>query len=268
MLTNLKLIFIHGISSQTTNYSQVLFDRVLVAARSQLAMQGVVGTDADAILRKLVHHEVLWADLTTDVTNRYMQLAYQKPRFFWNHFTRGVDPLGIQIMQYIKDKGDKSSGPMNILREVHNDISRILGFTDIGEDPQPEAGQHALIIGHSLGSVIAFDYAMGFRKPFSLRPQVTVDSFITMGSPLPLFTSAMGHPDSDFVLPTNVHKWVNIRSVRDSLARPLRPFFRNIPIEDYEVKTGFHPLGAHSGYWKSRQTAELIAYEVLQALTK
>jgi hypothetical protein len=268
MIHNLKLIFIHGISEQTTNYSQGLFARILAACRAQLRAQNLDDATINATLRHVVHHEVLWANLTTDLTDRYLQLAYEKAPVFWGRFTKPIDPLALQIMQYIKDKGDQHSGPgpMNILRNVDQDIRRILAETDIGEDPAPADGQHVIFIAHSLGSVIAFDYVMGFRPQHRLHPSVTVDSFITMGSPLPLFTSAMGHVDSDFVLPPNVRKWVNIRSRRDGIARPMRPFFRNIPLEEYLVSTRFLPLPAHTAYWNDAGTASLIAYEVLQAL--
>lgn len=265
MLSNLKLIFIHGINSQTTNYSDCLFQGALKACRIKLKLKGLSEDKISDILNRVVHHEVLWADLTTDLTNRYCQLEYQKMRFFWGNFTRKVDPLAMQIMQYIKDKGDKATGPMNILKEVDDDIQKIFFQTNIGEY-KPGEDKQAIFIGHSLGSVIAFDYVFCFRDKCRLDQNVNVHSFITMGSPIPLFTSAMGHPDSDLILPPNVKKWVNIISPRDGIARYAKPFFKNIPIDEKEVHGGFFPIQAHGGYWKSKQTAMVIAQEVINAL--
>ena len=76
----------------------------------------------------------------------------------------------------------------------------------------------------------------------------------------------MGHPDSDLKLPHNVNKWVNILSKNDGIARYHKPFFKEIPIEEHLVNTGFFPLQAHAGYWKSNKTAGIIADEVLNAL--
>ena len=76
----------------------------------------------------------------------------------------------------------------------------------------------------------------------------------------------MGHPDSDLSLPAFIKKWVNILSPRDGIARYMKPFFRNIPILEHEVSTGFFPISAHTGYWKDDLTAEIIALEVLEAL--
>jgi hypothetical protein len=263
----MRIIFLHGIDAQTTNYSDRLYRRVVAACRSALTAAGRSQDYIDTTLRRLVHHEIFWAELTTDLTNRYLDLAYQHPNFFWNQFTKPIDPLGLQIMQYIKDKGDKRTGPMNILGLVDADFRRIFATPNVGEDnPADRTHQHAIIVAHSLGSVIAFDYVMGFRPKHELQPSVTVDSFITMGSPLPLFTSAMGHPDSDLILPDHVKKWVNIRSPRDVVARPLKPFFRNIPIDEHLVSTKFLPISAHAGYWTNDATAAVIAREVLIAL--
>lgn len=266
MIRNLKLIFIHGISDQTTNYSQKLYQNILADCRRQLRLQGKSDPAIDDLLSRVIHHEVLWANLTTDLTNRYLQLAYARPNFFWNHFTRGVDPLALQIMQYIKDKGDKTTGPMNILADVEASMGRIFTADDLGETPAPGEGHQAIIIGHSLGSVIAFDYVMGFRPRHALDSDITVQSFITMGSPIPLFISAMGHPDSDLVLPPHIKKWVNIMSHRDGVARSMLPFFHHIRIQEHQVRTKFSPLAAHSAYWRDPATAHIIASEILQVI--
>lgn len=295
MLTNLKLIFVHGVNEQTTNYSHGLYEMVIEICKERLEHSGHRETD----IERIVQHEVMWANLTTDLTNRYEQLAsqqvpYKVSLFFLSicpfalllflmrvHFFRkriapwlkqkiiqGIDPLAIQIMHYIQDKGDKQTGDMNILKDFDANIKRIFSKSneDVGYDPPPGEGKNSIIIAHSLGTVIAFDYVMRFRKDCALDKDITLKSFITMGSPIPIFTTAMGHPDSDIKLPENVKRWVNIINPLDGIARPITLFFRNIPIIEREVSFGYDPIGAHTGYWKDRRTAELIADEVLQAL--
>jgi hypothetical protein len=115
-------------------------------------------------------------------------------------------------------------------------------------------------------AAIAFDYIWGFRKTHALNHRIKLHSFITMGSPIPIFTSAMGHPDSDIKLPASVGNWTNIRSPRDGVARPLQPFFRNLAIQDHLVSTRFLPIAAHNAYWTNRATANIIADQVLAAL--
>ena len=266
-LPNLKLIFIHGIDDQQTNYSCGLFQRILNQAARKLRARGLPEGEVQDLCSRIVRHEVMWADLTADLTNRYCQLQYQprRSRWPWTRLMKGLDPLAMQIMQYIKDKGDKSSGAMNILKEVDQDIQKIFFQTNIGEFV-PGRDKHAVLVAHSLGAVIAFDYIFCFRDRCMLDKQVTIHSFITMGSPLPVFTSAMGHPDSDLTLPPNVKRWVNLISPKDGIARYVRPFFKQIPIDEKEVRTGLLPIQAHAGYWKSDRVASLIADEALTAL--
>jgi hypothetical protein len=262
-LHSLKVIFIHGVNDQKTNYSQILFGMILKSCRAKLRQRGLPESKISQVTRSLVRHEVLWTEETLSRINRYIQLEYEgalTPRY--SFFTRQIDPLAMQIMQYIKDKGDKATGEMNILAEVDRDIERFFLQTDVGAD-DPSGSKGAIIIAHSLGSVIAFDYVFCFRDRCRLNQDVTIHSFITMGSPIPLFTSAMGHPDSDLALPSNVKRWVNILCPWDSIARSAKPFFRNIPIEEKRVCTGFLPLQSHSGYWKHNKTASIIADEIL-----
>ena len=63
-----------------------------------------------------------------------------------------IDPLALQIMYYIKDKGDKASGEMGILEKGDK------VFKSIAHE-----AKDTIIAAHSLGSVIAFDYLFGFR---------------------------------------------------------------------------------------------------------
>ncbi len=265
MLSNLKLIFIHGVNDQSTNYSAELFQRILETSRKKLRLRKLEDSTINGILNRVVRHEVMWADLTTSLTARYDQLQYPKRKFLWAPFTRKIDPLTMQIMQYIKDKGDKQTGPMNILRDVDDDIAKVFLQTNIGDFISGQ-DKNAIIIAHSLGSVIAFDYVFCFRDKCRLDPNVTIKAFITMGSPIPLFTSAMGHPDSDLTLPHNVKKWVNIISRNDGIARKIQPFFKNIPIKEHELFTSPLPIKSHCDYWKSKKVASLIADEILEAL--
>jgi hypothetical protein len=294
MLTNLKLIFVHGVNEQTTNYSKQLYKLIL----TELEKKGYKRAE----IEKIVQHEVLWANVTTDLTNRYQQLvSYEKKSSFpllilfflfplwaslflikipyvkkqlapWlrQRLISGIDPLAIQIMQYIKDKGETKVNKANILHELDQDIKDVFSNEDIGHDSLPGEGKNVIIVAHSLGSVIAFDYVMRFIKEIALPEDITVKSFITMGSPIAVFTSSMGHPDSDLKLPKNVERWVNILNPLDGIARPLTDFFRNLkPKEELEQKFvyfGYDPIGAHTGYWNDKKTAQIIAKEVSKAL--
>ena len=261
----MRIIFIHGISTQPTNYSERLYDRILAACRQRLRAAGRSDDTIDATLRQLVHHEIFWAELTTDLTNRYMDLSYEHSKFFWDVLTKPLDPLFIQIMAYIHDKGNRDSGDMNILKHVESEFRRIFHADDLGQSEPATTDRKAIVIAHSLGTVIAFDYLMGFRR-YQVHHSIDVKRFITMGSPIPLFTSAMGHPDSDLTLPPQIKKWINIRSPRDGVARPMKPFFRHIPIDEHLVRTSFSPLSSHDAYWTDAATADIIAAQIISSL--
>ena len=158
-----------------------------------------------------------------------------------------VDPLVVQIMYYVKDKGHKK-GPMSILKDIDYDFNKACSN-------KPDK---VVILAHSLGSVIAYDYVFGFRK-YKLNPKICVEALITLGSPIPLFTSAMGYVDNKITLPKNVKRWINILDPDDGVARYCKPYFRNIAIEDRIVNTSWAPLSAHAGYWKAKGVADVIA---------
>jgi hypothetical protein len=71
-----------------------------------------------------------------------------------------------------------------------------------------------LLIGHSLGSVVAFEY---IRQ----NPNHHLDLLLTLGSPLALRVIRELMPDAGFGgagLPPNVAVWVNVRDPRDPVA--------------------------------------------------
>ena len=246
----INIIFIHGINYQTTGYSNWLFQNILSLYGEILNRKGIAKNEIEQKKAQFLQKEILWADVTTDLTNRYLNLEYElygKKKGLWNWASKKIDPLALQIMYYIKDKGDKASGEMGILEKIDKSFKAITQET-----------KETIIVAHSLGSVIAFDYLFGFRK-YSLSQDTKVLSFITLGSPIPLFISAMGHVESDLTLPKNVKSWYNLYDNEDGIARRCKPFFSKIDVQDTSVQTGFFPISAHVKYWQNKQTAFKIA---------
>ena len=71
-----------------------------------------------------------------------------------------------------------------------------------------------VVIGHSLGSVVAFEFV---RQ----HPRYAVDLLLTLGSPLGLRTVRALMPDPGYGagrIPPNVGQWVNVRDPRDAVA--------------------------------------------------
>lgn len=94
MLANLKVIFLHGVNHQQTSYSGRLFQRVLKHVALKLRARGYPEGGVRGLCDRIVHHEVMWADLTTDLTNRYCQLQYhQRSRRPWT----GIFPIQAHV---------------------------------------------------------------------------------------------------------------------------------------------------------------------------
>lgn len=242
-----NIIFIHGVGDAKKHYSDILY-KSIVREYKKLAIK-----NNDKVIRQC---EIVWDDATSKLIEKYNKIK-QKPKMrmqfrtllgFFYHF---IDPIVIQIMYYMKDKGDKKTGKMGILKKVHE---RFKYFHE-------KYGRVDIVVAHSLGSVIAFDYIFGFRR-FKYSKRAKLKALITMGSPLPIFTTAMEHMESKLKLPANVGKWINILDEDDGIARHCKPFFKNIPIRQVKINTGRGPISAHVGYWKSREVAKVIANEI------
>jgi hypothetical protein len=126
-----------------------------------------------------------------------------------------------------------------------------------------EADARVLLIGHSLGSVVAYDtlWELSHSAPSPGR----VDLFMTLGSPLAShFVRRKLHGVGEQRarrFPTNVRRWLNFASLGDTTAfhRTLEPFFRDMvalglaeAIEDRTSFTnyfrGVQGLNPHDAY--------------------
>ncbi|MFH1777741.1 MAG: hypothetical protein ABH952_09330 [Candidatus Omnitrophota bacterium] len=117
----INLVFIHGINNQSTGYSNWLFRNIMANYKGIFSKKGLLPEEISQKAGQFVQKEILWADVTTDLTNRYIDLEYEqygKKRGLWNWASKKIDPLALQVMYYIKDKGDKASGVMGILEKV------------------------------------------------------------------------------------------------------------------------------------------------------
>ncbi|RKY36633.1 MAG: hypothetical protein DRP78_03180, partial [Candidatus Omnitrophota bacterium] len=69
----ISFVFIHGVSQQTTGYSNLLFQNILLSYRNLLKRQKNFSKDQiQAQTAQFIQKEILWADITTDLTNRYL----------------------------------------------------------------------------------------------------------------------------------------------------------------------------------------------------
>lgn len=165
------------------------------------------------------------------------------------------------------------------VRRYLNDVGeigkRVRRRLEIRLDAAWEEQRPVLLIGHSLGSVIAWDAFWELSRG-EARPG-RVDLFLTIGSPLGqrfVKRRLKGH-DADGLerYPDNIRRWVNIRAIGEltALDRSFRDDYREMlsaglieDIEDYEVLNFFRKdgeLNVHSeyGYLVNRTTGGVIA---------
>ena len=249
-----NLVFIHGVNYQEKGYSDRIFNNVIKFYKSVLTKKGKTRKEAKERASKLIQKEILWADVMTALANKYAKLQYT-PRHAhgWSIPKRRIDPLIIETLHYVRDKGHNRKGPMHILKRVHNEFKKSCSN-------KPDK---IIIVAHSLGSVIAFDYLFGFRK-YKLSPKVKIDALITLGSPVPLFIASMGFPESKITLPKNIRRWINIIDPDDGIARFCKPHFKKIKVKDIGVNTGWNPINAHTKYFSSKKVAKIIAGELVR----
>jgi hypothetical protein len=137
------------------------------------------------------------------------------------------------------------------------------------------AGERVLLIGHSFGSVIAYDTLWELSRETELPGRV--DLFVTLGSPLAtrfIRRSLCGaQSEGPWRYPGNIKRWANFAARADvtALYPRLRPFFLDMlafglveSIDDYvELDNYFRGdigLNAHEsyGYLLQRALAELV----------
>lgn len=140
-------------------------------------------------------------------------------------------------------------------------------------------------IGHSLGSVIAYDFVYSMMErgqlfDFDSKPtwsseetqnwQTGFQNLYTMGSPIGLFMmrkkNLWSKQFSALINPVDNAKvnrqWLNIWDKDDLVAYPLESIFRNAAnktVRDVEVDTGLIMPWAHTEYWSDHETAQVIA---------
>jgi hypothetical protein len=145
------------------------------------------------------------------------------------------------------------------LREVYRYLTRpalrhrIRGLvTTAIEELRPAA-----LVAHSLGSVVAYE-------ALHERPDLTVDTFVTCGSPLGLpgtvFEALDPPPKSGRgARPPGIRQWINVADVGDLVAVPVDLGGR-FPVDRHDtVRVGFADFHTFSGYLSTSAVAAAVA---------
>lgn len=130
-------------------------------------------------------------------------------------------------------------------------------------DQLPDEGT-LILIGHSLGSVIAADLLPRLPQALQLAGMITVGSPLAQGNfDLTKLETNLKNP------PSNLHWWINFWSGTDPVAarRGVSSF---VPwVMDFKVSTPLHPLEAHSAgaYLSTPQVAAAVGFAAFGSLS-
>jgi len=254
----LAVAIVHGMGRDKRGFSHHL-QRGIAKAYQQQGMQHQ--------WNDIYFQEVFWADLLTDtqvtlyqrLTNNH-SLRYKRLRRFFIEYLGDVLAYegGEQYRQAIHQRMQESLASFLPLYEAHRDCPLI-------------------VIGHSLGSIIALDFLKQHGAPFLSH----LCGIVTLGSPLALWSLQ----DKDYGQPltfpgeslSSTHqslaRWINIYDKDDVIAYPLKPInahFNQSVSEDIQINVGgpftsWNPF-SHQGYWQNREVHRVIA-TLLLALT-
>lgn len=167
----------------------------------------------------------------------------------------------VQAILELLDKSEPTSAKMVAL--VTKDVAKYLSDSTIrnhindGVLQAVKPGQEAVVVSHSLGTVVAYNVLMSRPTAF---PNVKVPLFVTLGSPLginAIKTRLMPH-----TFPKPVTKWYNALDPDDVVSLyPLTPkhFATGGTIENYDKVDNWtdnqHSIG---GYLDDKQVAKKI----------
>lgn len=187
-----------------------------------------------------INYSTLLEDKETQIYDWMQGLGYQKLRKF------GCT-LAADVLAYANTK--RGSGP----GDFYYDVNALL-YGKIAEVSALYPNGKKVILCHSLGSIIGFDYVWNGG----------VDHLITLGNPFTYFTPRykdFGEP------PQGLKAWTNFYCYFDPISTPVSRNPKFPVVKDVSVKVynpaDWLPLRAHSVYWSSDQVSRQIAQILL-----
>lgn len=266
-----SVVVVHGIcantGSQQTGFSRKLAKRVLKddKFRAQFWHEAVweKETDAaddkihDAILRLMDAYDktAYWRKARLSATKNWIVkvgiwacsfLAYIVRLITIDRLATALD-LALDLPLYL---GEPRGGK---IRQV---------VIDAIQKAQDENAAGVVLVGHSLGSVIAYDVV---RENLRSENPLRIKALITLGSPLDWVADIRKAEDEmeDGNCSLSGVKWINIYdeddpvSIKDGLPLERFPDVKNI-----RIRSGEKLILAHTCYWENDEVAKVIRDEI------
>ncbi len=140
----------------------------------------------------------------------------------------------------------------------------ILGTFDEARS-NSQADEPLIVIGHSLGGVIAFDLLSYFR------PEIEVDLFVSVGSQVAHFEEMKLYKSSDKSVrapdkaktPPNIKRWINVYDEVDIFAYAAKRVFDRVDVDcRYDTRT--NTIRAHGAYFQQDRFFERLRARIDQ----
>ncbi|MBL0714832.1 MAG: hypothetical protein JJV98_14145 [Desulfosarcina sp.] len=261
MTTELAVLVIHGMGSQSPDFADEMIDEL----NGQVSD---IGKDAGAIAWRTIY----WADILEGRQLKYLRDA-----------KRSGDIDFVSLRKFILTSiGDASayqkveSGENTVYKEIHLRVSAAIQdiyVSDLGSQPKP-----MIVLAHSLGGHIMSNYI--WDKQHSTGTQLSgfermkhLVGFVTFGCNIPLFTFAyqkvvpIAFPPPK--LPTHLKKkakWLNFYDPDDVLGYPLKainPDYRKVVSKDIPINVGgilssWNPM-SHTKYWTDNDLTKPVS---------
>ncbi len=196
----MNIIFVHGMGDEKPGSSYEFRDRIVQAATGKTkTAQGVTS---------IRWHECYWAPVTqSDEVELYGQIG--RAGFLHRYmFSSLGDIVAYSRLPYSPNKYD----------EIQKCFKESVQWCSHESDPNGKSP--LIVIGHSLGSIIASDGLWDLFKSGAFPTNLTLHAFFTLGAPIALF--ALRYGLKNFNKPIRPPVWVNFYYKADLVAFPLK----------------------------------------------
>ncbi|MFC1947880.1 hypothetical protein ACFLXY_08185 [Chloroflexota bacterium] len=208
-----KIIYVHGMGNPSAGESYDLMGRTIIEAAQGRASQSD-------------WRECYWADITQPDQDALFTLIGRNGLFHSYLFTSLGDIVAYCRPEHFPNKYD----------EIQQRFVDSVNWCRDNSDPN---GQTPLIvIGKSLGSVIASDGLWEMLRAGSFPANLVLHAFFTLGSPMALFALRFGL--SNFNQPITPQVWINYYYDPDPIGFPLKslPGYTSVVTRDELLSPG------------------------------
>ena len=197
---------------------------------------------------------------------------------FVEDVVQAVERAGGNILDWFKEKLNINNTADLILEkklgDLHKYYSDAENYNHLTGLVMDEIAAHSdktiLLIGHSMGSIIAYD---ALRRLGRESSNVMIDHFITIGSPLglPHVVAKCREKHGSIRTPTIVKRWTNFADRRDPVATDehLRDDYKpnsagvrvedNLVLNDWRVESGVDIFHKSYGYLRTPEFSKVLA---------